>query len=75
MKANSKPVASGRKRKKIMPLGTYEQYTESKKKPGPQLNMPSGSMGEGSQIPSGANTINQYMAPMPKGKDPKNANK
>ena len=82
LKANSKPVASGRKRKKIMLLGTYEQYTESKKKPGPQPahgpslgNLPISSLGEGAQIHSGANSITQYMAPAPKAKDPKNANK
>ena len=33
LKAKSKPVQSGRKRKKIPVLGSFEQYKDSKKKP------------------------------------------
>jgi hypothetical protein len=36
LKARSKPVQCGRKRKKISTLGTFEQYKESKKKPEPE---------------------------------------
>ena len=32
MKANSKPSKSGKKRKQVPIMGTYEQYSESKKK-------------------------------------------
>ena len=45
LKARSKPVMSGRKRKKVETLGTYAQYKESKSKaqtmaPGPMLTQP-----------------------------------
>ena len=52
-----------RKRKKIEVLGTYEQYTESKKKPGPRANQEADGH-ESSQINSGSG-IQQYMAPAP----------
>ena len=32
MKANSKPSASGKKRKTVALMGTFEQFTESKKR-------------------------------------------
>ena len=35
LKARSKPIQSGIKRKKIATLGTFADYKESKKKPAP----------------------------------------
>ena len=33
LKSSSKPSKTGKKRKEIPILGTYQQYTDSKKKP------------------------------------------
>ena len=42
LKSNSKPSKAGKKRKEIPILGTYQQYTDSKKKPQPPANMDDG---------------------------------
>ena len=39
LKSSSKPSKTGKKRKEIPILGTYQQYTDSKKKPQPLANM------------------------------------
>ena len=69
-----------RKRKKIEVLGTYEQYSESKKKPGPRANQAADGH-DSSQINSGSSIL-QFMAPAPvtkenaqKGKDAKMSGK
>ena len=36
LKARSKPIQSGRKKKKIATLSTFADYKESKKKPAPE---------------------------------------
>ena len=42
LKTKSKPIAAEKKRKKVPLLGTFEQFTESKKKsqPGPGMAQP-----------------------------------
>ena len=45
LKAKSKPIQSGRKKKKMPTLGTFQDYKDSKKKPMPAPpvpNLPSG---------------------------------
>ena len=73
LKANSKPVAVDRKRKKIPFAGTFEQYQESKKKPVP---------GYEAQDPPEEKLFLQtgpngqpIMAPLPKAKDAKKGQK
>ena len=71
LKANSKPIPTKLKRRKIQLLGTYKEYAESKKKPVPvkdpiaQSKPPVGS----GQIQG--NGILQFMAPAPNAKDAK----
>ena len=80
LKSASKPSQSGKVRKKVELLGSFQQYSESKKKPQPAANVAAPN-----QIPSqnsGAPSILQMMAPVPKenvqapkGKDAKMSNK
>ena len=63
LKSSSKPSKAGKKRKEIPILGTYQQYTDSKKKPQPQANVADGAPTQ-SQINSGSSIL-QFMAPAP----------
>ena len=73
LKANSKPVASDRKRKKIPAAGTFEEYLESKKKPEPK-KMAKAPSEEKLFLQNGPNG-QPIMAPMPGNKDAKNPKK
>ena len=76
LKSKSKPTPSGRQRKKVSVLGSFGEYSESKKKAQSEANAPAPN-----QMPnlnSGAPSILQFMAPgpnsnppAPKGKDAK----
>ena len=66
LKSGSKPSQLDRKRKKVPVLGTFEQYTESKKKPVPKTNQPHVDE-QVQQINSGSGIL-QFMAPAPTGK-------
>ena len=80
LKSGSKATQSAKPRKKVELLGSFDQYTESKKKPQPPAHVAAPN-----QIPSqnsGAPSILQMMAPgpkenvqAPKGKDAKMSNK
>ena len=52
---------------KIPILGTFDQYSESKKKPVPAASSGGGNKVSG-QIPTGSSIV-QYMAPAPTGKN------
>ena len=76
LKAGSKLAPSGRSRRKVELLGTFGEYTESKKKPVSQTHMAAPNQNAG-QINSGG-SIMSFMAPAPsnqpaqaKGKDAK----
>ena len=80
LKSGSKPTKLDRKRKKIEVLGTYEQYSESKKKPVPRANQAAD--GHASNQVNSGSSILQFMAPAPatkenaqKGKDAKMSGK
>ena len=64
LKSASKPSKSGKPRKKVEILGSFDQYSESKKKPQPQPNAsaPNQMLGQNSGAPS----FLQMMAPAPK---------
>ncbi|MAJ97175.1 MAG: hypothetical protein CMI56_00985 [Parcubacteria group bacterium] len=68
MKANSKPTTTDRKRKKVPLLGSFGEYTESKKKAiasAPQQPATS------NQVTSSAQTsVLQFMAPGPTANGP-----
>jgi len=67
LKAPSKPTKAERKKKKVPILGTFDQYTESKKKP-----MPMGNAGGANKMAgqsSSSQPILQFMAPPPGGKN------
>ena len=66
LKSGSKPTQLERKRKKIPVLGSFEQFTDSKKKPVPKTNQPHEAQ-DPSQISSGSSIL-QFMAPAPTGK-------
>ena len=62
LKANSKPSKSGKKRKHIPIMGTYEQYTESKKKADS-----SGKMAQAPAIPNQNEGEILFLQPGPNG--------
>ena len=73
MKSKSKPVPAGRKRQKIPVLGSFGEYSDSKKKA-----MASASNDAKPPMPGpkpGGSSIVQFMAPAPGAKDAKMANK
>ena len=73
LKSASKPTPAGRKRQKIPVLGSFGEYTDSKKKAmvsGP----PAAEQNVQNPRPSGSSIVN-YMAPAPQTKDAKMANK
>ena len=71
LKSGSKATQSGKTRKKVELLGSFDQYSESKKKPLVQNNVAAVSQNSG-QI-AGGSSILQFMAPNPSTKE--NANK
>ena len=73
LKSGSKPTKIDRKRKKIPILGTFGEYTESKKKPQPLAN--ASAQPKVQNQPAGGSSIVQYMAPAPSAKDAKMAGK
>ena len=71
LKSGSKATQSGKPRKKVELLGTFDQYSESKKKPQVQANMAAVAQNSGQM--AGGSSILQFMAPNPSTKE--NANK